>query len=356
MAGGAGTRLWPVSRTSKPKQFIDIVGKGKTFLRNTYDRFAEFLPPENILVVTTERYTDLVKAQLPNLPEGNLLVEPYSRNTAPCIAYSAYYLLHRDPQAAMVVSPADHLIPDHEEFSKTVLNALSYVRSEQALVTLGIKPTRPDTNYGYIQVAGGRNAVLTTDKAIKVKTFIEKPDADLARVLVDSGEFFWNSGIFIWTAKFITEEMEKYVPEITRLFAGWEKALGTEAEEMFINRAYTDCLNISIDYSVMEKTDKACLYPATFGWADIGSWESLNEVWPRKDANSNACLSTKTLLDDDKNNIFISTQKGKLLAIKGLSDYVVVDTKDVLLICPKNDKEFKDFITGIAMPEYEKYK
>ncbi len=356
MAGGAGTRLWPVSRTTKPKQFLDVVGKGKTFVRITYDRFAEFLPPENIIIATTERYKDLVKAQIPDLPDENLLIEPYGRNTAPCIAYSAYSLLRRDPQAAMVVSPADHLISDQEEFARSVLNALDYARSHEALVTLGIKPTRPDTNYGYIQVTGGRNAMLTTDKAIKVKTFIEKPDADLAKVLVDSGEFFWNSGIFIWTAKTITEEMEKYVPEITNLFAGWNKAIGTKSEEMFITRAYTDCVNISIDYSVMEKTDKAWLCPASFGWADIGSWESLQEAWPHKDENGNAMLSSKTLAEGDHDNIFITTQKGKLLAIKGLDNFMVVDTKDVLLICPKNDKQFKDFISGIAMPQYEKYK
>ncbi len=355
MAGGAGTRLWPISRAAKPKQFIGIRGKDKTFLRNTYDRFAGFIPKENIIVATTGRYADLVRAQLPELPQENILVEPYSRNTAPCIAYSAYTLLKRDPEAAMIVSPADHLINDMEGFQHTVINALDYACKEKALVTLGVKPTRPDTNYGYIQITGGRSA-CTPDKAIKVKTFIEKPDADLAKVLVDSGEFFWNAGIFIWKAEIILEEMEKHLPAIPRQFKGWDKVLGSAAESEFIARAYTGCPNISIDYGVMEKTDKAWLYPTSFDWADIGAWESLHEFWPKKDAEDNAFVADKILSSDNQDNLFITSQKGKLLAIKGLSDYVVIDTKDVLLICPKDDRQIKELISDIAMPEYEKYK
>ncbi len=355
MAGGAGTRLWPVSRVTCPKQFIKVGDTGKSFLRITYDRFARFFPEENILIVTTARYKGLVKEQIPEIKDGNILAEPYSRNTAPCIAYATYTLLSRNPEASMVVAPADHLIFDEDTFRTTITNALDYACKENVLMTIGLMPTRPDTNYGYIQVTGGKNA-CHANKAVKVKTFTEKPDSDLAKVFVDSGEFLWNAGIFAWPARTIREEMEKYVPEVTRLFSGWEKALGSKAEQDFITRAYTDCLNISIDYAVMEKTDRAWLYPASFGWSDIGSWESLHEFYKDKDIFGNAVMAGKGLMADDSDNLFISTRKDKLIAIKGLKDYMVIDTDDVLLICPKKDKVFKDFIAGIGMPEYEKYR
>lgn len=355
MAGGPGTRLWPISRTGMPKQFLEIAGTGKSFLRYTYDRYARFIPKDNIIIVTTAKYRDLVTAQLPELKEENLLLEPYGRNTAPCIAYATYTLLKRDPDAVMVVSPADHLIFDEAIFEANVLNAMEYARKEKVLMTIGLTPTRPDTNYGYIQVTGGKNG-CHADTAVKVKTFTEKPDSELAKVFVESGEFLWNSGIFAWTARTIMEEMEKYIPEVTKLFTGWEKALGSKTETDFINRAYTDCINISIDYGVMEKTDRAWLYPASFGWADIGSWESLLEFYPDKDTFGNAVIAGKTLMDGDYRNMVISKDKGKLIAIKGLKDYLVIDTEDVLVICPKNDKQFKDFMAGIAMPEYEKYR
>ena len=355
MAGGPGTRLWPISRTGYPKQFLEVGKTGQSFIRRTYDRFAKFIPAENIIIVTAAKYRDIVREQIPELAEDNLLLEPYSRNTAPCIAYATYTLLKRNPDAAMVVTPADHLIFDGEKFEETIINALEYASREEVLMTIGHMPSRPDTNYGYIQVTGGRCA-CHADKAVKVKTFTEKPDAELAKVFVDSGEFLWNSGIFAWTARTIREEMEKYLPEVTRLFTGWEKVLGSKAESDFIARVYTDCLNISIDYAVMEKTDRAWLYPATFGWADIGSWESLQEFYPHKDAMGNAVVAGKSLTAEDSNSLFVSTVKDKLVAVKGLKDFMVIDTDDVLLICPKSDKQFKDFIAGIAMPEYEKYR
>ena len=355
MAGGAGTRLWPVSRTGYPKQFLEVGNTGRSFLRVTYDRYARLFPAENILIVTVSRYRDLVKQQIPEIPDANILYEPYSRNTAPCITYATYTLLKRNPDASMVVTPADHLIFDEDTFGKTVTNALEYASREKVLMTIGLMPTRPDTNYGYIQVTGGKSA-CHADTAVKVKTFTEKPDADLARVFVESGEFLWNSGIFAWTAQTIREEMEKYMPEVTRLFNGWEKALGTESEQDFITGAYTGCLNISIDYAVMEKTDRAWLYPASFGWVDIGSWESLHEFYPYKDALGNAVVTGRTLMTEDHNNLLISKDKDKLIAVKGLKDFVVIDTDDVLVICPKNDRQFKDFMAGIAMPEYEKYR
>lgn len=355
MAGGSGSRLWPISTTSRPKQFIHTDDEGTTFTRLTYERFAKIVPPENILVITTARYLDLVRESLPEIPAQNILSEPYARNTAPSIVYAVYTLLKRNPEAAMIVTPVDHIITDEEKFRKAAVNALEYACEHKVLMTIGISPSRPDSNYGYIQVTGGKSAALS-DKAVKVKTFTEKPDKELAKVFIETGEFFWNSGIFAWRADTVKEELEKYIPEITRLFTGWEKALGSHAEEEFITRAYTDCTNISIDYALMEKTDRAWLYPGGFGWFDIGAWESLHEFLPVKDASGNAVLATEKLTEDCSGNLIISEKKGKMVAVKGLKDYLVIDTGDVLMICPKDDAKFKEFIAGIAMPQYEKYR
>ena len=355
MAGGSGTRFWPMSRTSRPKQFLDVADTGKTFIRQTYERFMTVVPQENILVVSAERYKDLVKEQLPELEERNLLLEPYQRNTAPCIAYATYTLLQRDPDAKMVVAPSDHFIQDQNLFSKTISYAFDYVEDNDVLMTLGIPPTRPDTNYGYIQAVGGREA-FRSEVPMQVKTFTEKPDKDLAQVFINTGEFFWNSGIFIWKAQVIRGEMEKHLPEVTGLFKGWENAIGSKIEAGFIARAYTDCPNISIDYGVMEKTGRAWIYPARFDWQDIGTWESLYNFIPKKDHNGNAVSMEKALIENCSNNLVISPQKRKLVAIKGLDNFMVIDTDDALVICPKDDKKFKEFISGIAMPEFEKYR
>lgn len=355
MAGGSGTRFWPVSRAAKPKQFLDITGTGKTFLRQTYERFLNIVPQENILVVTAERYRDLVKESIPELEDRNLLMEPYSRNTAPCIAYATYTLLKRNPQAQMVVTPSDHMIDDEDLFVETVAKAFEHVENNDVLMTLGIAPTRPDTNYGYVQACGGRDAFINGEPT-PVKTFTEKPDRALAQVFIDTGEFFWNAGIFIWKASVIRKEMEKHLPEVTGLFTGWERALDTPIEGEFIAGAFTDCLNISIDYGVMEKTDRAWIYPAKFGWTDIGTWESLYNYMPGKDPMGNSLDAEKVMLEETGNLMVVSPEKKKLVAICGLDNYIVVDTDDVLLICPKDDKKFKDFISGIGMPEYEKYR
>ena len=355
MAGGTGVRFWPVSRAAKPKQFLDVADTGKTFIQSTYERFLRVVPKENILIVTGDRYRDIVMEQLPDLAPENLLLEPYSRNTAPCIAYATYTLLKRDPQARMVVTPSDHMIDNEELFAETIRKAFDYIEENDVLMTLGVVPTRPDTNYGYIQACGGSD-VYKNDKPMQVKTFTEKPDRDLAKVFISTGEFFWNAGIFLWKAETIRKKMEKYLPEVTALFKGWENALGTSVEYEFIARAYTGCRNISIDYGVMEKTDKAWMYPVKFGWGDIGTWESLYNIIPEKDANGNAVSAEKTLIENTRNVLVVSPEKKKLIAIKGLEDYMVVDTEDALVICPKDDKKFKDFISGLGMPEYEKYR
>lgn len=355
MAGGSGTRLWPASRVSCPKQFLDVADTGKTFLQNTYERFAAIIPEDNILVVTCQKYRDLVISNLPGLKPENLLLEPYARDTAPCIAYATYSLLKRNPHATMVVTPADHLIKDELKFSKAIAEAISFAETNQVLMTLGITPTRPDPNYGYIQVTGGKGA-YQKEGAIKVKTFTEKPDVSLAKVFIGSGEFFWNSGIFVWTAQTIREELEQYLPEVTGVFSGWEHAIGTPMEEEFISRAYTDCIKISIDYGVMEKTGRAWLYPAKFGWADIGSWESIYDSVAPKDADGNTHNTEKLLTENCHGNIFFSTDSKKLIAARGLENFVIVDTGSALLICPKDDRKIKEFTAGLAMPDFENYR
>lgn len=357
MAGGAGTRLWPVSRTGYPKQFIDVADTGKTFFRHTFDRYAKFIPKDHILVVTTSRYKDIVKQQVPELIPENILVEPYSRNTAPCIAYATYTLLKRDPNALMVVAPSDHIIMDgeSESFEAYIKRAMEFAVKENVLMTLGIFPTNPDTNYGYLQATGGK-VQADRKEALKVKTFTEKPDESLAKVFIDSGEFLWNSGIFVWKAQTISEEMEKYIPEVTGLFKGWEKALGSKIEEQFIERVYMDCIKISIDYAVMEKSDKVWFIPVKFKWFDIGAWESLYNFMSNRDEDENAVFTGKMLRENCHKDLIVSTDRKKLVAVRGLENYMVIDTPDVLLICPRGDKEFKDFIAEIAMPEYEKYR
>ena len=355
MAGGTGTRFWPLSKTDKPKQFLDVADTGKTFIRQTFERFSRIVPEENILIVTGDRYRDLVLQQIPGFREENLLLEPYIRNTAPCIAYATYTLLKRNPKASMVVTPSDHLIEDEEGFKDTILQAFEYIQEHDVLMTLGVLPTRPDTNYGYIQAQGGMEVHKST-RPMPVKTFTEKPDKELAQVFISTGEFFWNSGIFIWRAATIGEEMQKHLPEVTGLFKGWEMAIDSPLENEFIARAYTDCTNISIDYGVMEKTDRAWICPVKFGWTDFGTWESLYNYIPFKDRNANVFSAEKVLSENTCDTMIISPGKKKLIAVKGLEDYIVIDTDDVLVICPKDDRKFKDFISGIAMPEFEKYR
>ena len=355
MAGGVGSRFWPISREAKPKQFLDLSRRGKSFLRMTYDRFLGIIPKENIIVVSLTKYKDLVLEQIPELPEENLLLEPYNRNTCPCLTFATFSLLKRDPEAVMVATPSDLLIGDLDLFEKTITSALEFAEKNESLITLGIVPDRPDTNFGYIQVTGG-NMSLTQDKPVKVKTFTEKPDAELAEVFIQSGEFLWNSGIFVWQASLIRKELEKYSPEVTRPFKGWESHFGELDEAAFLEKVYMNMERLSVDYGVMEKTDKAWVYPASFGWADIGNWESLYRYLADKDGEGNALQTGKKLLQQDRNNVILSTDSKKLIAVKGLENYVVIDTEDVLMICPRSDKKIKEVIANIGLPDYEDYR
>ena len=355
MAGGAANHFWPISREARPKQFLDIAGGGKSFLRLTYNRFSRIVPPENILVVTLDRFGELVREQLPELPANNLLLEPHSRNTAPCIAYSTFAILKRCPDAIVVTTPADHIISDEDAFKKAVADVMEHAADNNVLMTLGISPTGPETGYGYIQVKGGK-AGAVSGKPVKVKTFTEKPDKSLAKVFYDSGEFFWNSGIFAWKASVILNEMTAHLPDVVSVFKGWREILDTPGEKTFLEKAYSECPKISIDYGVMEKTDIAWLYSGNFGWSDIDSWDSLFNAAPGKDAKGNVSNSGKHLFSEDRDNLLITENKRKIYAVKGLQDYLIVDTEDALLICPRDDKRFKEFIAGLGMPGYEDFR
>ena len=356
MAGGIGSRFWPVSREERPKQFLSITPDGKSFLRIAYERFSRIVPPDHVIIVTQQRYRDLVKDMVPEVSDENILLEPYSRNTAPCIALAAYTLLGRDPEAVMVVTPADHVIEDDDIFAETIGEAIEYAAGSDALITLGIVPDRPDTNFGYIQ--GVHEGQVEYGKPIKVKTFTEKPDLALAEVFFQSGEFYWNSGIFVWRADSIRAELEKYMPEVAIFFNGWEQVLGTPGETAFLERVYSGISKISIDYAVMEKTDKAWVYPSKFRWHDIGSWESLFCYMSSigRESNGNVILAGPSLCSDDKDTLVYTTDRSKLVAVRGLDNFIVVDTGDVLLVCPREEQKAKEIIANVAMPEFEKFR
>lgn len=354
MAGGIGSRFWPISREAAPKQFLKFSHSGRSFLRLAYDRLADsVVPKENIIVVSLTRYKGQVMREIPELPEQNLLLEPHNRNTAPCLAFAVYTLLHRDPEALVVAIPADQVINDKDLYRKSISQALDYASEKDVLVTLGVVPTRPDSNFGYIQMAEETKDM----KPVRVKTFTEKPDKELAKVFIDSGEFLWNAGIFISKASVMREEMEKYAPEITCLWKGWEDAVDTPEMDMFIHRIYGECPRTSIDYAVMEKSERVETIPSSFGWADIGNWESFYEYLLGADSKENAVKAEgKHLIQDTKGSIVYSSTGEKLIAVKGLEDYIVLDTEDILMICPRDEAKLKEFITELANPDFKEYR
>ena len=350
MAGGIGSRFWPMSRQTRPKQFIDILGIGKTFLQMTYERYARIVPAENILIVTAQRYRDLVKEQLPAMPDENILLEPYKRNTAPCVAYATYKLYKKNPNAIVVVAPADHLIIGDDQFSGTILSALEAAEKNDRLYTIGIEPTRPETNYGYIQINKTFSEKVEQHSSYQVKTFTEKPNAELARVFLETGEFFWNSGMFIWSLQSIKHELERCLPEVTTLFRGGEEFYYTPEEAGFIRRVYEDCPAISIDYGVMEKTQKAWVFLSDFGWTDLGTWESVYEQVP-KQVGGNAVNVDVSMIDDVKDSIISETNPEKLVVARGFERLMVIDMPDVLLVCHRDDKTVKDIVTDLTVKD-----
>lgn len=350
MAGGIGSRFWPMSRTNYPKQFLDILGTGKTLIQQTFDRYNQLLPAENIFIVTSQEYVDLVKQQLPSLPPENIVAEPSRKNTAPCIAYIAFKLYKKDPEALMMAAPADNLILDTSAFLETATKALDFVDNINALVTLGIKPTHPNTGYGYIQ----HDSPEAAPGVHKVKTFTEKPNLELAKTFISSGDFLWNAGIFTWKVKTIVNAFEKYLPEMYEVFNAEISKLNTPEEKEAIERIYPQCTNISIDFGIMEKAENVYVIPASFAWSDLGTW---NSAWENmeKDYFQNAVVGNYVMVVDAKNTM-IHVPDNKLVLLQGLEDYIVVDTKDVLLICKKEkEQEIKEYVAEIKRNKGERF-
>lgn len=351
MGGGIGTRFWPFSRESRPKQFLDFFGVGRSLLQMTVDRFAGLVPIENIYIVTNKMYADLVKEQLPLLHEDQILLEPARRNTAPCIAYAAYHIKAKNPDANIVVTPSDHLILKEDQFIKDLQKGLQFTAKNNALVTLGIKPSRPETSYGYIQ-----SSETSTDGFTKVKTFTEKPDLELAKIFVDSGEFFWNSGMFIWNVDAIIEAMRKHLPDVTAPFDKYIYTFNTPEETDFIQDYFPKCPTISIDYGVMEKADNVYMLCVDFGWADLGTWGSIFDI-ATKDVSNNAVFETKALLYESENNIIELEDKDRVAVVQGLSDYIIAESGNVLMICKKKDENrIKQFMADAFLKYGDKYK
>lgn len=350
MAGGIGSRFWPMSRTGYPKQFLDILNTGKTLIQATYDRFAQFIPKENIYVVTSQPYCEIVSKQLPELNSENILSEPSRKNTAPCVAYVAYKLHQKDPKSNLICAPADHLILEDTSFIKVSLEALDFTAKHNALLTMGIKPSNPNTGYGYIQY----EEHSVTDNIYKVKTFTEKPDLELAKTFLISGDFLWNSGIFVWQTKNIIAAFEKYLPEIHDVFEAEKKSFNTSHEGKAIEKIYPQCVNISIDYGIIEKADNVYVIPSSFGWSDLGTWGSAYENL-EKDYLENAVAGDNVMVFDATKNVVHADNK-KLVVIQGLEDFIVVDTKDVLLIC-KKDKEqaIKEYLAEVKRNKGDKF-
>jgi mannose-1-phosphate guanylyltransferase len=350
MAGGIGSRFWPMSRTDYPKQFLDILNTGRTLIQSTFDRFALFIPKENIFVVTAEQYRHIVADQLSEIPAHNILCEPSRKNTAPCIAYISYKLRQTNPDANLICAPADHIILEPEAFKTTCLRALDFTASIKALVTLGIKPTHPNTGYGYIQFE--QHAVAPN--VFKVKTFTEKPDKEMARAFLQSGDFLWNAGIFVWQVKNIVTAFEKFLPEMHDVFDGEKANFGTDNEKAAIDRIYPQCTNISIDYGIMEKADNVYIIPSSFGWSDLGTWASAYDNL-EKDYLENAVAGDNVMVIDATKNMVHANNK-KLVLLQGLDDFIVVDTEDVLLICRKDkEQEIKEYVAEVKRNKGEKY-
>jgi len=349
MGGGIGSRFWPFSREARPKQFLDFFGTGRSLLQMTVDRFKKILPVENIYIVTNNEYAQMVLDELPELKPNQVLLEPMRRNTAPCIAFATYHINSFNPNANIVVAPSDHLILKEDEFLHIIQNAFNFVSKYNTLLTLGIRPSRPETGYGYIQMSEEK-----LDGVNKVKVFTEKPNLELAKVFFESGEFLWNSGIFIWNNKTILDALHQYLPEITTRFDMGLSAFGTEREKAFIDENFPFCPNISIDYGIMEKANNVYVQAAEFGWSDLGTWGSLYEI-SDKDNDANASLRAESLFFDSSENI-VTLPAGKLAVIQGLEGYIVAEADGVLLICKKDEEQrIKQFVADVKLKYGEKY-
>lgn len=350
MAGGVGSRFWPFSTSERPKQFLDFFGTGRSLLQMTFDRFKTLIPTENIYIVSNAVYKDLILEQLPMLTEDQILLEPIRRNTAPCIAYAVYKIKAKTDKANIVIVPSDHLITKEEEYIRVMAEGISFVANNpQSLLTLGLKPTRPETGYGYIQITDGSGALR------KVKTFTEKPNLEMAQVFLKSGEFYWNSGMFLWSLDAILAAFRQYQPEIATKFSKGLDKYHTSEEQAYIDTTYPGLPNISIDYGIMEKANNVYVMMADFGWSDLGTWSSLYEL-SEKDANNNAISSGNTQLYNCKNTLVV-VPDGNLAVIEGLEDYLVAQEGKVLLICKKNEEQrIRQYVVDISeRPDGKEY-
>lgn len=340
MAGGVGSRFWPLSTTELPKQFIDILGTGKTFIRQTFERFLDTTPIENFLVLTNSIYKDIVLRELPEISESQILCEPCRRNTAPCILYAAFRIVATNPDANMIITPSDHLVTGEKEFTRVITDSLEFVSGNMNLMTIGIQPSRAETGYGYIQVSEQLKDI------VKVKTFTEKPSLEVAKTFVECGEFLWNAGIFVWSCKAILTAFQEHQNELYSIFEAGSGLYNSDQEQEFINTNFPSCQSISIDYGIMEHSDNVYVHSADFGWSDIGTWGSLFENSP-KDNDNNSIVGSRTRCYDVTNSI-IRVADGKVAIIDGLKDYIVIDNDEALLICSKeNEQKIRYYIEHI---------
>jgi len=341
MAGGVGSRFWPVSTAELPKQFHDMLGAGSTLIQKTFSRLSKLIPAENILILTNERYNELVLGQLPMVKPEQVLLEPAMRNTAPCILYASLKIQKQNPNAVMVVAPSDHWIEGEDEFSRNLQQCFDFCQKENALMTLGIQPTFPNTGFGYIEFDKS-----DTNPIKKVNQFREKPDYETAKSFLAAGNFLWNGGIFIWSVQSITEAFEKFQPQMNGLFQNGIESYNTLNEKQFINDNYANAENISIDYAVMEKAQNVYVLPATFDWNDLGTWGQLHEKLD-KDENNNGVINAKVVMENASNNI-VRSDADKIIVIDGLHDYIIVDKEGILLIYPKSKEQDIKRITALA--------
>ena len=344
MAGGIGSRFWPMSKSSFPKQFLDILATGETLIQQTFNRLERICPPENILIVTNTNYKNLCLEQLPNVVESNILCEPAMRNTAPCVAYAAFKIQSMNEDANMIIAASDHIILKEDEFVRVSNDCLDIVAKNDVLLTLGITPSRPDTGYGYIQFS--KDNLSGSKKARKVKTFTEKPNQELALNFLDSGDFLWNSGLFIWSSKSITLAYRKHLRDMYEVFDEGRQFYNTINEKEFIDRVFPACKNISIDYGIMEKSENVYVYPADFGWSDLGTWGSLYSHL-ELDEYKNTIQGNNVMMYDSSDNL-VKVSDDKLVVLQGLQGYIVVENEGTILVCKKEDEQkIKQFVTDL---------
>lgn len=347
MAGGVGSRFWPASREHLPKQFLDILGVGKSLIRLTYERFTKIIPPERILVVTNKIYKDLVQEHIPEIPAKNIITEPSRNNTAPCVAYTAFRLQAVDPDSVFVMAPSDHVILKEQEFIDRITESLEFAAQEDVIVTLGIQPSRPDTGYGYIESTGDK----VKGEIQKVKSFREKPDLETAKMYVKDGGYFWNGGIFVWSSKTILNSFKNNAGEIYSILSKDLSKYNTEEEQAYIDEEYPKTPSISVDYAILEKADNVYTLPVEIGWSDLGTWNALH-AYKEKDDTGSVVIGENTMLINSKDCIVRSDAK-KLVVIKGLENYIVIDEEDVLLVYPKDEEQaIKSLRKGIENKDF----